>query len=80
MLCLFAIISLWSRIIAALKVPCWEGEWKCDVYNSTTQTKVEGDLSTVVCGRLEARAIIQCTGLWFAGSKFGASWKLVQME
>jgi hypothetical protein len=63
-----------------LKVPCWEGEWKCDVYNSTTQTKVEGDLSTVVCGRLEARAIIQCTGLWFAGSKFGSSWKLVQME
>jgi hypothetical protein len=63
-----------------LKVQCWEGEWKCDVYNHTTQSKVEGDLSEIVSGRLEARAIIQCTGLWFAGSKFGASWKLLQME
>ena len=68
-----------------LKVPCWEGEWKCDVYKHNSDLnvepkKVEGDLSATVCGRLEGRAIIQCTGLWFAGSKFGSSWKLMQME
>ena len=63
-----------------VKVPCWEGEWQCEVYNHTDQNKVEGDLSKIVTGRMEARAIIQCTGLWFAAGKFGASWKLLMLE
>ena len=63
-----------------VKVPCWEGEWQCEVYNHTNSKKVEGDLSEIVTGRMEARAIIQCTGLWFAAGKFGASWKLLMLE
>lgn len=63
-----------------VKVPCWEGEWQCEAYNHADQKKVEGDLSELVTGRMEARAIIQCTGLWFAAGKFGASWKLLMLQ
>ena len=63
-----------------IKVPFWEGEWKCDVFKTGTRSPIEGDLSEQVSGRMEARAIIACSGLWFAGGKFGVSWKLVQME
>ena len=63
-----------------IKVPFWEGEWKCDVFKSGNRNPIEGDLSEQVCGRMDARAIVACSGLWFAGGKFGVSWKLVQME
>jgi hypothetical protein len=63
-----------------IKVPCWEGEWKCDVFKTGSRSPLEGDLSEQVSGRMEARAIISCSGMWFAGGKFGVSWKLLQME
>jgi hypothetical protein len=30
--------------------------------------------------RVECTALIQCTGVWFAGGKFGVSWKAVQIR
>ena len=30
--------------------------------------------------KVEVTALIQCTGVWFAGGKFGVSWKAVQMR
>lgn len=63
-----------------VKVPYWDGEFNCSVFKSGTRTPLTGDLSEQVCGRMEARAIVKCGGLWFVGSKFGMSWKLVQME
>ena len=30
--------------------------------------------------KVEVTALIQCTGVWFAGGKFGCSWKAVQMR
>lgn len=63
-----------------VKVPYWDGKFDCSVFKSGIQTPLKGDLSEQVCGRMEARAIVQCGGLWFAGSKFGMSWKLKQME
>ena len=66
-----------------IKVPYYEGQFQCEVYQQTSNgehKKIEGSLDEVVCGRLNARAIIQCTMIWFAGGKFGSSWKLKQME
>jgi hypothetical protein len=34
----------------------------------------------VLCKRSQATAIIQCTGVGFAGGKFGTTWKAVQMR
>ena len=30
--------------------------------------------------KVEVTALVQCTGVWFAGGKFGISWKAVQMR
>lgn len=63
-----------------VKAPCWEGEWKPKAMRKGTGTFLEGDLSEQVCGRINARAIIECSSLWFAGGKFGASWNLKMIE
>jgi len=63
-----------------LKVPCWEGEFKSKVTQMGTGTFLEGDLSEQVCGRLNARVIMEFTSLWFVAGKFGATWTLKVME
>ena len=37
-------------------------------------------LEQVLCKWSNVTAIIQCTGIWFAGGKFGTTWKAVQMR
>jgi hypothetical protein len=37
-------------------------------------------LEKVLCKRTSVSAIVQCTGIWFAGGKFGTTWKAVQMR
>ena len=63
-----------------VKVPFWEGEWKCDAYKKGEASKVEGDLEELVAGRISARAIIECGSIWFAGGKYGTTWNLKAIE
>ena len=37
-------------------------------------------LESVLAKRSSVTAIIQCTGVWFAGGKFGTTWKAVQLR
>lgn len=37
-------------------------------------------LEQVLCKWSNVTAIIQCTGVWFAGGKFGTTWKAMQMR
>ena len=37
-------------------------------------------LEEILVKRSQATCIIQCTGLWFAGGKFGTTWKAVQVR
>ena len=62
------------------KLPMKNGKLGCDVYDknmelidllSTDLTKTKGS---------KCKAIMQCTGIWLAGSKFGMSWKCVQLQ
>ena len=62
------------------KLPMKNGKLGCDVYDknmdlvdllSTDLTKTKG---------AKCKAIMQCTGIWLAGSKFGMSWKCVQLQ
>lgn len=62
------------------KLPMKNGKLACDVYDknmdlidllSTDLTKTKG---------AKCKAIMQCTGIWLAGSKFGMSWKCVQLQ
>lgn len=63
-----------------VKAQCWEGEWKFQAICKETGEIVEGDLSEQVCGRINGRAIIECSSLWFAGGKFGVTWNLKMIE
>ena len=65
-----------------IKVPCWEGEWRCELYdtdqnplfpndNGKTPQDMITKLSNIAC-------VIQCGGVWFANGKFGVTWRLVQ--
>jgi hypothetical protein len=66
-----------------VKVPCYEGKWNCEVYDtkmnllfpsedeSLTPLDFVTKLSNVAC-------VIQCTGVWIGGKGWGLTWKLVQ--
>lgn len=59
-----------------IKIPCVNGRFTCDVYN-TQREKV--DIRELNMKGALITPIIQCTGIWLAGGKFGMTWKLVQM-
>ena len=65
-----------------IKVPCWEGEWRCELYDTEQNPLFPNDdgktpmdmitkLSNIAC-------VIQCGGIWFANGKFGVTWRQVQ--
>merc|ERR1712028_122738 len=41
---------------------------------------IEGELSEVLVKGAKVQALIQCVGLWFAGGKYGCSWKVLQIK
>jgi hypothetical protein len=64
------------------------GSFETHFYNAA-EKDVKGDVvkfapdmavDQVLCKRAQVTAIIQCTGIWFAGGKFGTTWKAVQLR
>ncbi len=64
------------------------GSFETDFYNAG-EKDAKGQIAKftpdtpvdqVLCKRAQVTAIIQCTGVWFAGGKFGTTWKAVQMR
>ncbi len=51
-----------------------------DAKGQITAFSKDTDINTVLPKRSQATTIIQCTGVWFAGGKFGTTWKAVQMR
>ena len=62
-----------------VKVPFKDGVFGCNVYDSK-KNLIESDLSDVLVKGCQVQCLIQCVGLWFAGGKYGCSWKAVQMK
>ena len=62
-----------------VKVPWRDGSFQCDAYDSNKKM-IEDDLSNVLVKGTQVQALIQCIGMWFAGGKYGCSWKVVQMK
>lgn len=70
-----------------LKIPFWEDNYLVELYNmerkplyipkSEAHTTVP---SVAIPKASHVRGLIQCTGIWFAGGKFGVTWKLVQAQ
>jgi len=61
-----------------------DGTFETDFYDGSKQPleafSSDTPIEQVLPKRSQATAIIQCTGVWFAGSKFGTTWKAVQMR
>lgn len=66
-----------------VKVPLWEGTWKCEVYDEDgnplfpNPNKEITPLDFIKKGSNVA-VIIQFGGIWFINGNFGVSWQLVQ--
>ena len=64
------------------------GTFEVEFYNAgekdtkglPTKFAPELALDEVLVKRAQVTAIIQCTGVWFAGGKFGTTWKAVQLR
>ena len=67
-----------------LKIPFWEGEWRCELYDmGEKQIFPDVDNPDVTPKDLVAKAtqvavVMLNGGLWFANGKFGTTWKLFQ--
>lgn len=61
-------------------------EFETDFYDEKSKTDsnakpIKGvPVEEMLVKKVEVTAIIQCTGVWFAGGKFGLSWKAVQLR
>jgi hypothetical protein len=62
-----------------IKVPYYEDAFACDLFNSNHEL-VSTPIDEVISGRTDVRMLIKCVGLWFAGGKFGCSWKAEAIE
>jgi hypothetical protein len=71
--------------VLRVKIPMWEGVWKCEVYDedgdklfpsitNPTTTPIE-----LIQKGTQVLSLIQCGGIWFANGKFGVTWKLLQV-
>lgn len=67
-----------------LKIPFWEGEWKCELYDMEQKQifpNIENpDVSPkdLVAKATQVAVVMQNGGIWFANGKFGTTWKLFQ--
>ena len=59
-----------------LNLPYRNGQFECEVFNA----KTPANLNELELKGAKVTAIIQCTGIWLAGGKFGCSWKVKQLR
>lgn len=59
-----------------LGIPFRDGDFKCSLFNDREPCKY----TDLEFKGSKVTAIMQCTGIWLAGGKFGCSWKLLQLR
>ena len=63
-----------------IKLPKENGAFKTQFYDQNKQ-RIEGTtVEELLVKGAQGTFLIKCTGLWFAGAKFGASWKAEQVR
>ena len=62
------------------------GDFECQFYDQKSKGDPNANplkgipIEELLVKKIEATALMQCTGVWFAGGKFGLSWKAVQVR
>jgi hypothetical protein len=65
-----------------IKLPYWDGAFKFEVFNIHGEIvfpKEDANIVNVIPKGSEVKMILQCGGIWFAGGKFGITWKPFQI-
>jgi hypothetical protein len=57
-----------------------DGKFETAVYDDKRQPLTDVPLEDILVKGATISSLIQCTGVWFAGSKFGLSWKAIQIK
>lgn len=57
-----------------------EGKFETAVYDEKKRPLTDVPLEDILVKGTVMTALIQCTGVWFAGAKFGVSWKALQIR
>ena len=67
-----------------VKIPIWEGVWNAELFD-TQSRKIFPDATNehitpvdLIAKGSHVAVVLQCGGVWFAGGKFGVTWKLFQ--
>ena len=66
-----------------LKVPCYDGSWKVEIYDEEQEKLYPSEQSQYtpldyLKKGTNLACIIQCAGIWFTNGKFTVTWQLVQ--
>lgn len=57
-----------------------DGKFETQIYDDKKRPLTDVPLEDVLVKGAVITALIQCTGVWFAGGKFGISWKAIQIR
>lgn len=57
-----------------------DGKFDTQVYNDKKQPLTDVPLEDVLVKGSVLTVLMQCTGIWFAGGKYGLSWKAIQIR
>ena len=67
-----------------VKMPIWEGVWNVELFDPQSR-KIFPDAANehvtpvdLIAKGSHVAVVLQCGGVWFAGGKFGVTWKLFQ--
>merc|ERR1712118_158327 len=63
-----------------VKLPYKNERFACEVYDNKKQEVDLSNLENILVRGCEIQALIECGGVWFAGGKYGVSWKIIQMK
>jgi hypothetical protein len=56
------------------------GDFDVEIYDNQNNLVKDTPLDEIIVKRAYLTVLMQCTGVWFAGGKFGLSWKAVQIR
>jgi hypothetical protein len=62
------------------KLPKKNGTFETEFYNSEKRPYEGVSVEDLLVKGSYGTFLLQCTGIWFAGSKFGATWKAIQVR
>ena len=67
-----------------LKLPYWDNKFNTQLFDMDRNPVFGGDFETsntvldVIPKKAYLKGLMQCSGVWFAGGRFGVTWQLVQ--